>query len=483
MTVFSQYGSLYLDFCKHAKGALAREKHHAKRLVRKNTLTRGQPIRIHIKKFIIQLSVGVLRLLSYGVRAVGFFLLLVIVRPITIVADFIFRHILVRLYRVYRIVKVWMMKKLLPAKSTISFPFTRNTAIHIVVFLLGIIVLSNNVLAREVRAEDFGKRSLVNTFINNSLEQLTEDTSAAKAPIREPIQSAAAANKEPVVGEVAEAIEPTVITSQVSGAVVSSGLIEPDDQSPRSRVVYYYVEPGDTISTIAEKFHISGNTVLWENRLGSRDYIRPGDKLTILPASGLSHQVQSGDTVAKIAQKYSVSADEVIEYNRLADATAIEKGQILLIPGGTMPEAPKSTNTYTPSRYAYQNIPPPARVTSSGRLLWPTPSHRINQYFRYGHTGIDIDGDYSSPIYAASDGIVESVNNAGRGYGLNVIVNHGGNMKTLYAHASKIFVRAGQRVSRGQVLAMMGCTGWCTGTHVHFEVRINNRPVNPLSYL
>lgn len=143
-------------------------------------------------------------------------------------------------------------------------------------------------------------------------------------------------------------------------------------------------------------------------------------------------------------------------------------------------EQPKAT---TSRGFALLNIPPPSRVQSSSRFLWPTPSKKINQYFGWRHTGLDIDGNYSSPIYAADSGRVERSDSAASGYGLHIVLNHGGGVETLYGHLSKSFVRVGDSVQRGQTIGMMGCTGWCTGPHVHFEVIIGSRKVNPLSYL
>jgi murein DD-endopeptidase MepM/ murein hydrolase activator NlpD len=106
----------------------------------------------------------------------------------------------------------------------------------------------------------------------------------------------------------------------------------------------------------------------------------------------------------------------------------------------------------------------------------------ITQYYGWRHTGLDIDGDYSSPLYAAHDGTVTTAGWNKGGYGLQVIVSGSGVM-TRYAHASKLFVTNGERVKKGQVIAMMGTTGRSTGTHLHFEVYINGSRVNPLAYI
>jgi murein DD-endopeptidase MepM/ murein hydrolase activator NlpD len=116
-------------------------------------------------------------------------------------------------------------------------------------------------------------------------------------------------------------------------------------------------------------------------------------------------------------------------------------------------------------------------------LFWPTSSHKLNQYFRRGHTGIDIDGDIGSPIYAAEGGRAATVGWNKGGYGLYIILEHPDGRRTLYGHLSKTFITAGQQVSKGQNIANMGSTGRSTGPHLHFEVISGGRKLNPLSYL
>jgi len=100
-------------------------------------------------------------------------------------------------------------------------------------------------------------------------------------------------------------------------------------------------------------------------------------------------------------------------------------------------------------------------------------------HYRRMHTGVDISAPNGTPILAAADGIVISAG-YGRGYGNRVILDHGGGVSTLYAHASRLYVASGQHVTRGQRIAAVGSTGLSTGNHLHWEVRINGKPVNPL---
>ncbi|MDP1794993.1 MAG: M23 family metallopeptidase, partial [Acidimicrobiales bacterium] len=127
---------------------------------------------------------------------------------------------------------------------------------------------------------------------------------------------------------------------------------------------------------------------------------------------------------------------------------------------------------------------PVGRVSSSG-LVWPVRGRLTSGYGkRWGrlHAGIDIAAPKGTPIKSAKSGTVVF---AGRmsGYGNVVIVNHGGGLSTLYGHQSRIGSRRGQTVSTGQVIGYVGSTGRSTGNHLHFETRVNGRPLNPRNYL
>ena len=122
---------------------------------------------------------------------------------------------------------------------------------------------------------------------------------------------------------------------------------------------------------------------------------------------------------------------------------------------------------------------------SSSGLIWPVNGPVVSGFgMRWGrmHEGIDIGVGYGTPIHAAASGTVV-FSGWMDGYGNFVIIDHGGGMATAYGHQSAIAVGGGQSVSQGQVIGYVGCTGHCFGPHLHFEVRINGSPVDPLGYL
>lgn len=135
-----------------------------------------------------------------------------------------------------------------------------------------------------------------------------------------------------------------------------------------------------------------------------------------------------------------------------------------------------------------------------GIMLWPVAGYKTvtSDYgWRFGgtdfHTGIDIartnaagQGIYGKPILAADDGKVVFTQTSyvpGRGYGIYLIIDHGGGVTTLYGHSCGLNVKLGQKVKRGQTIAYVGSTGWSTGPHLHFEVRVNGNYTNPWPYL
>lgn len=115
--------------------------------------------------------------------------------------------------------------------------------------------------------------------------------------------------------------------------------------------------------------------------------------------------------------------------------------------------------------------------------LRPPISGDLTQDFHTHHRALDIGAPTGTPIRASADGRVVQVERLDTGYGYHIIIDHGGGLQTLYAHASEMYVRPGENVSRGQMIAAVGNTGRSTGPHIHYEVRVNGTAVDPLPYI
>lgn len=271
-------------------------------------------------------------------------------------------------------------------------------------------------------------------------------------------------------------------SSQAQSIVVGENVFQTDiSQKPRDKVITYTVQKGDTISTIAQKFGISDETIKWENDL-SGDYISVGDTLSILPVTGIAYKVQSGESIYTIAKKLATDPQKIVDFpfNDFAnpETFSLVTGQMLIVPDGVKPsEQP----TYKPQVYIAQG---PSAV-SSGSFSWPAQGV-ISQFASWYHMALDIAAPYGSPIYAAKSGIVRRVDigSYDGGYGNNVYIDDGDGVQTHYAHMSGITVSVGQQVTGGStLLGYIGLTGRTTGPHLHFEVSKNGVLVNPLPYL
>lgn len=283
-----------------------------------------------------------------------------------------------------------------------------------------------------------------------------------------------------------EAEEEEVMPTIQGGAVMVKPELAATKKTKRMReeIIEYKVKSGDSPSTIAYEHEISVSTILWENNLSAYSIIKPGDILRILPTSGLSHKVKNGESLISIAKKYKVEEEKIAEVNRLKPDDRIKIGEILTIPGAKKVSYP----AYKPKTYtgftAIKSLvnAPNAKAVVGNKMNWPTVGHYITQYYSWRHHGLDIANKTGTAIYAADAGTVEYVG-WGRGYGNQIVIDHGGGKKTRYAHLSKFFVKKGDKVSKGQNIAAMGSTGWSTGPHLHFEVIINGRKYNPLNYI
>ncbi len=249
---------------------------------------------------------------------------------------------------------------------------------------------------------------------------------------------------------------PGTVTPQVLGAII--GQIETGVQP---EIMEYAVEEGDTISSVAQKFGISENTILWANELPQGSLLKLGQELIILPVSGAMHLVRPSDTLSEIASWYKADAENIVEYNGLASSSEIFTGDLLIIPGGIMPRTlPQGRLTPVPNSYFIYPIPAPHRITQG--------LHSFNATdFSNGVCG--------ESVYAAAGGTVQQTGYTSLG-GNYVRILHPNGVVTYYGHLSSILALKGARVYQGQTVGYTGYTGYTIprgpgGCHVHFEVR------------
>lgn len=280
----------------------------------------------------------------------------------------------------------------------------------------------------------------------------------------------------------AEAFEPFPNGPVVTG---SADLHTQISEKPRSEIIEYKVENGDTLSLIAVKFGISNDTIRWANDLSS-DTIKPGQILKILPVTGVAYTVKSGDTLESVAKKFSGEAQSILDFpfNDVPDDFSLKAGQFLIIPDGSPPETKAPPKPKPQPQYLAQGPQSPAfSAPGGGQFIWPT-NGILTQYFSWYHPAIDI-ANRSAPGVAASDGgtVIVAGWPDSQGYGNRVVIDHGNGYTSLYAHLSNVYVSPGQTVSRGQLIGQMGSTGRSTGNHTHLEIRYKGVALNPLAIL
>jgi murein DD-endopeptidase MepM/ murein hydrolase activator NlpD len=275
--------------------------------------------------------------------------------------------------------------------------------------------------------------------------------------------------------------------------------------APTATAGRHAIEAGDSLWSISRRYGVSVETLASANGLKLTSVLQPGQGLRIpvggapaaaqpapasrptsrtaaRPAATGVHIVRSGDTLWDIARQYGARVEDLMALNDLGDSDWIKPGQRLVISGGVLPRHRQGT---AQTRASQPVMADAGSLQIAGTFFWPARgvlTSRFGWRYRRHHEGIDLAAPRGTPIYAARDGKVDFAGWKG-GYGRVVYLAHGGGLVTVYGHASSLSVQSGQQVKKGQMIARVGCTGRCTGSHLHFEVRVNGRAVNPLTYL
>ena len=333
-------------------------------------------------------------------------------------------------------------------------------------------------------------------LIQLSTKQATETEGGANAPVVAPTVGVAGG----------ENIVPEQVVDAFGGVprLAQERTIIPS--RPRQEILKYTVLEGDSVFGIGEKFGLKPETILWGNYyvlLDNPHALKPGQVLSILPIDGTYHEWQQGEGLNGIAKYYGVTPEDIINYpsNELNAATIgdyanpnIPPGTWLIVPNGRREfvswSAPLGVTRENPAsaRVLGEGACDPVTggAVGYGTFIWPANKHYLSG-FDYtpntNHWGIDIAGNEGEAVYATDAGVVVYAGWNNYGYGNMIMVDHGNNFQSLYAHLTGFNVGCGQSVGQGELIGAIGTTGRSSGPHLHFEIRAISSFVNPWDVL
>ncbi|GBF49492.1 metalloendopeptidase [Leptospira ryugenii] len=232
-----------------------------------------------------------------------------------------------------------------------------------------------------------------------------------------------------------------------------------DDKAKKLKVIQYKVKKNETLGEIASKFKVSVESIAGSSSIQADAILTAGQILNIPNKQGLVYKLKKGDTLAKVADFYKVKMEDIYSENSVDDFDLLKTGQKVFLPGAVIPEAGP-----------LWRFPVASKVITSGWGVRSYPQYKF-------HMAIDLRANYES-VYAARKGRVVYSGWMG-GYGNVVIIKHDESYQSLYAHNSRLFVKAGDYVSAGNVISKSGCSGYCFGPHLHFEIIKDGKNINP----
>jgi murein DD-endopeptidase MepM/ murein hydrolase activator NlpD len=308
-------------------------------------------------------------------------------------------------------------------------------------------------------------------------------------------QSSTAVTPAPTQSDKLTATTPD-LTSALSQAIVEQVTLKiQTDAGAGFAVKKYTVQSGDSVFSIADAFKIKPETVLWSNfntLQDDPDNLSVGQVLDIPPVDGVYYQVQDGDTIQSIADKFNAKAEDIINWpgnNLDLSNPVIKSGQYLLIPAGTYETVqwvvPQEAVGHSGTA-EIQTASCSGGLGGTGSFIWPADNHYLSGYnYSPTHLGIDIADPLGGNVYAADSGVVVIADIGGwnGGYGNMIEIDHGNGYATVYGHLSVVLVKECQSVTKGQRIGYAGATGNATGPHLHFEIRYNGGFVDPWNYL
>lgn len=296
------------------------------------------------------------------------------------------------------------------------------------------------------------------------------------------------------------------------------------------------VQQGETVYSLSRRHNVPAEIILRANNLKSGSMIRPGQRLVIpvrrtanapvmqhapvANARSHVHTAASGDTIYSLSRKYKTTPHAIANANSLTLSTQLKIGQQVRIPTSmsianapaaqpqavppqrnvqTVPQTPpqhivSNENTPAPENVGVVRPTTPPAVTETPRapnaaptFHWPVRGRILSAYGRkpngQQNDGINVSVPEGTPVRASEDGVVAYAGNELKGFGNLVLIRHGDNWVTAYAHLGTIDVKKDQRVKRGDIVARAGQTGGVTSPQLHFEIRKGSNPVDPEKHL
>ena len=303
----------------------------------------------------------------------------------------------------------------------------------------------------------------------------------------------------------------------------------PPPPPKRAEQITYKVKKKDTIPAIAKRYGVKQDTILMNNKDALNNKMKVGDTITFPSIDGLYYKLEKNDTLAKIAKKYGISVVDIVDYNNI-NPKKLKAGSTIFLKGVTLQKYKDVEGRLIATQQAKEDKkknknkekekekekekpekppkepkgsppppPPPEDNDDGGRsaaysgagFAYPVRYAGVSSPFgnRYHpvlkryilHTGVDLVAKYV-PLRAAKAGVVTFAGNMS-GYGKIIIIRHDNGYETRYAHLSVISTNVGEHVNQGDLIGKTGNSGRTTGAHLHFEIRQNGVPKNPMKYL
>lgn len=269
-----------------------------------------------------------------------------------------------------------------------------------------------------------------------------------------------------------------------------AGAPEPRPEPAAFPAGRHTVAAGESWAELAERFHVSAKTLAGVNDASPDTAPKAGTELLIPPTDGVLHPLASGETLLALCSRYEVTLKALQAANPGLRSDRLQIGQRIFVPGAkAMKPAPvqlsRGASREGTIRTASRGLM--GAASRIGHFLHPTMGGGyLSSGFGYRgshfHSGLDICNPFGTRIHAARAGVVIAAGWNGA-YGNAVDIDHGGGVVTRYGHCSKLLCQPGQTVEAGEVIALVGSTGRSTANHVHFEVRVNGRAMDPTPFL